>query len=98
MCSKDWANAGREVVRRSRGTETSPLLLAAMAGCLESVEWFLTDIPLRHYLDFAKSKVAREDARLKHLDRSALGGIDGIISKWLGDQSKYLCEFVNITN
>jgi hypothetical protein len=58
-----------------------------MASCIESVEWFLSDIPLRHYLDFAKSKAARDDTRLKHLSQSS-GGVDKAISKWLNGQSK----------
>lgn len=85
----DWATAGREVVRRSTGTETSPLLLAAGNGSFESVEWFMTDIPLRLYLDFVESKRARDDARVKHLAQ-ATGGIEKVISRWLKDQSKPL--------
>ncbi|KAK4239714.1 hypothetical protein C8A03DRAFT_32236 [Achaetomium macrosporum] len=82
----DWATAGREVANKPSGTETSPLLLAAFAGRIETVEWFLSDTPLRQYLTFAKSEAAREDVRLKHLAR-APGGFDGAISKWLHDQS-----------
>jgi hypothetical protein len=62
-------------------------LLGAFSGCIESVEWFLSDTPLRQYLAFAKSKAARDDARLKHLAH-APGGFDGAISKWLNDQSE----------
>ena len=86
---KDWATAGREVVEKPVETKESPLLLASAAGSLESVEWFLTDIPLRHYLEFSKSKGALNDARLKHLAQSP-GGFEGVISKWLKDQSKFL--------
>jgi len=91
----DWATAGRTVVRRSDGTKTSPLLTAALAGCLESVEWFLSEIPLRHYLEFAKSKAAREDLRLKHLGQTP-GGIEGAITKWLDDQSEFYCILMTI--
>lgn len=73
------------MVRKPGGTQTSPLLLAALDGRIESVEWFLSDTPSRHYLAFAKSKAAREDAKLKHLAQ-APGGVDGAISKWLNDQ------------
>ncbi|KAK3329602.1 hypothetical protein B0H66DRAFT_31713 [Apodospora peruviana] len=83
---KDWATEGRNVVEKQTGIKTSPLLFAAEAGCIESVEWFLTDIPLRLYLEFTKSKAAREDPRLKHLAQ-APGGFEGAISKWLKDQS-----------
>jgi hypothetical protein len=74
-------------VTKACGTETSPLLIAALAGRIESVEWFLSDAPLRHYLEFAKSKAARDDIRLKHLSQSS-GGIDRAISKWLNDDSE----------
>ena len=83
----DWATAGRNIVRRPSGSQTSPLLLAAFVGRIESVEWFLSDTPSRQYLAFAKSKAAREDDRLKHLAQ-APGGFDGAISKWLSDQSE----------
>ncbi|KAK3372503.1 hypothetical protein B0H63DRAFT_299088 [Podospora didyma] len=84
---KDWATAGRNVATKPGGTKTSPLLIAAMAGSIEGVEWFLSDIPKRHYLDFAKSKSARDDVRLKHL-LHAPGGFEGAISKWLNDSSE----------
>jgi ankyrin repeat protein len=83
----DWAQAGRPMLRRAGGTRTSPLLLGAFAARIETVEWFLSDTPLRHYLTFAKSKAARDDVRLKHLAQ-APGGFDGAISKWLDDQSE----------
>lgn len=85
---KDWATAGREVVRRSTGLDASPVLIAAKAGCLETTEWFLTDIPLRYYLEFANSKAARDDSRVKHLGQ-ARGGIERAITKWLNDQSEF---------
>jgi hypothetical protein len=83
---KDWANAGRQVVKRSTGSQTSPLIQAAKTGALESVEWFLSKAPLRCYQEFAKSKAAREDSRLKHLSQ-APGGFDRAISRWLGNQN-----------
>jgi ankyrin repeat protein len=88
QCRDDWATAGRVSVSRPGGTETSPLLLAAFAGQIEAVEWFLSDTPLRQYLAFAKSKAARDDVRLKHLAQ-APGGFDSAISKWLNDQSEH---------
>jgi len=65
----------------------SPLLTAARAACIESVEWFLTDIPLRLYQEFVKSKAAREDPRLKHLNQ-APEGLEKAIAKWLNNHSK----------
>ncbi|GKT40101.1 uncharacterized protein ColSpa_00282 [Colletotrichum spaethianum] len=84
---KDWATAGRNTVVRSTGVKTPPLLHAAYAGNIESVEWFLGDAPHRHYLEFGKSKTARDDPRLKHLSQ-APGGFDRAISKWLGIQNE----------
>ncbi|KAI3549731.1 hypothetical protein CABS01_12565 [Colletotrichum abscissum] len=84
---KDWATAGRNMVVRSTGVRTPPLLHAAMAGNIDAVEWFLGDAPHRHYVDFGKSKAAREDSRLKHLSQ-APGGFDRAISKWLGIQNE----------
>ncbi|AEO54003.1 hypothetical protein MYCTH_2106779 [Thermothelomyces thermophilus ATCC 42464] len=82
---KDWAEAGRGGISSSAGTQTSPLLIAVFAGQIETVEWFLSDTPQRHYLAFANSKGARDDARLKHLAQ-APGGFEGAISRWLSDQ------------
>ncbi|KAF6843514.1 ankyrin repeat protein [Colletotrichum musicola] len=84
---KDWATAGRNVVVRSTGLKTPPLLHAALAGNIAGVEWFLSDAPHRHYTDFGRSKAAREDPRLKHLSQSP-GGFDRAISKWLGIQNE----------
>ena len=60
-----------------------------MAGCIEAVEWFLSDTPLRLYLAFTKSKGARTDSRLKHLGQSP-GGFEGVVSKWLDNGRKLL--------
>lgn len=85
---KSWANAGRQLVtKQSQGTETSPLILAALAGRIESVEWFLSDAPLRLYLEFARTKAAREDPRMKHLSKQP-GGVDKAVSTWLEDQNE----------
>jgi hypothetical protein len=85
---KDWAAAGRRATSWTpRGLVISPLIVAAMAGSISSVEWFLSDAPLRHYLAFAQSRAAREDVRLQHL-RQAPGGIDGAVSTWLSGQAE----------
>lgn len=85
----DWANAGRNVIVKATGSRVPPLLTAAIQGSLASVEWFLSDTPMRQYLEFGKSRVAKEDPRLKHLSRSP-GGFDRAITKWLGLQSKFI--------
>src|SRR3569833_3254887 len=69
--------------------KTPPLLHAALAGSIESVEWFLSDAPHRHYAEFGKSKAARNDGRLKHLNQAS-GGFERAVSRWLGLQSKHL--------
>lgn len=66
--------------------KTPPLLHAALEANIESVEWFLSDGPLRHYVEFGKSKAAQTDSRLKHLSSS--GRFDQAVSRWLGIQSK----------
>ncbi|KAI1339547.1 ankyrin repeat protein [Xylariaceae sp. FL0016] len=85
----DWAKAGRNLMTRPKGDATPPLLTAAFSGSLESVEWFLGDAPTRHYLEFGKSKIAREDPRLKHLSE-APGGFDRTIMRWLGAQNDFV--------
>jgi ankyrin repeat protein len=83
---KDWANAGRNVVSRPKDSTESPLLRTAQKGCLESVEWFLSDAPLRNYLDFGKTKRAKDDLRFNHLSQSS-GGFETAVKKWLGAEN-----------
>ncbi|RYO79042.1 hypothetical protein DL766_009476 [Monosporascus sp. MC13-8B] len=82
----DWASKGRNLVAKPTGSKAPPLLIAALKGSRESVEWFLSDTPMRHYLEFGSSKVAKEDPRLKHLSQ-APGGFDRAIMRWLGMQN-----------
>ncbi|KAG4219975.1 hypothetical protein PC116_g31546 [Phytophthora cactorum] len=84
----DWATAGRNLVIRVTGSKVPPLLTAAQRGSLESVEWFVSDAPMRLYLEYGKSKIAKEDPRLKHLNETP-GAFDRAIAKWLGTQSEY---------
>lgn len=88
----DWANAGRNVIVKPTGTQVPPLLTAAVAGSLASVEWFMSDTPLRLYLEFGKSKAAKGNPQMKHLSQSP-GGFDRAITKWLGIQSKLICRY-----
>lgn len=80
------------MVVRSTGVRSPPLLYAALGGYIENVEFFLGDAPHRLYKEFAKSEVGREDQRLKHL-RTSPGGIDRVITKWLGTDSKFSWRF-----
>ncbi|KAK4184990.1 ankyrin repeat protein [Podospora australis] len=84
---KDWANAGRNLVVKTTGMKTSPLLLAVVAVNIESVEWFLGDAPYRHYTEFGQSKAALADPKLKHLSKTP-GGFDRAVSRWLGGQNE----------
>lgn len=84
---RDWATAGRNMVVKATGLKTPPLLHAALGGRTESTEFFLSDAPHRIYGEFGRSKAAKEDSRLKHLNNSP-GGFDRAISKWLGADSK----------
>ncbi|KAK0726889.1 hypothetical protein B0T26DRAFT_747278 [Lasiosphaeria miniovina] len=84
---KDWANAGRALVVRATGTKAPPLLNAALAVSIESVEWFFGDAPFRHYAEFCNSKAALADPRLKHLSQ-APGGLERAVSQWLGAQNE----------
>ncbi|KAI8633475.1 ankyrin repeat protein [Xylariaceae sp. FL1651] len=86
---KDWAEAGRNLVTKSTGSKVPPLLLAASEGSLTSVKWFLSDAPLSHYLEFGKSKVAKTDPRLRHLNESP-SGFDRAVTKWLGVQNDFV--------
>ena len=85
----DWAEAGRRTAKISTGLKDSPLIFAVMDGSLASVEWFLSDTPLRCYLEFTKSKAAEADERIVHLGRSP-GGYEGAISRWLAHGRKLL--------
>ncbi|KAK8049555.1 hypothetical protein PG994_011285 [Apiospora phragmitis] len=82
----DWANAGRSVMTKTTGSQVPPILTAALVGSLNSVEWFVSDIPMRQYLEFGSFDSARDDPRLKHLSQSP-GGFDRAIIKWLGNQN-----------
>lgn len=82
----DWAEAGRHTAKRSTGMTASPLLHAASTASLESVEWFLSDAPLRCYLEFIASKAAQEDPRIAQLGQ-APGGFEGAVSSWLTKNS-----------
>lgn len=82
---KAWADAGR-YGHRYDGPElqTPPLLLAARHGSLESVEWLLSDAPLRCYKQFASDH--QDDKRIQVLSRSECG-FDRAVKTFLSDRS-----------
>lgn len=66
-----------------------PLLQAAHLGSIDSVEWFMSDTPLRRYKEFAE--VNKHDKRIKTLESSGKG-FDKSIGKWLNVKSKLLLQ------
>lgn len=84
---QDWAARG---AGRVRGLHTnaeanhSPILQSILTGNLQSAEYFLSDAPLRRYLDFAKH--FETDKRIQGLAQ-AKGGIEGALSTWLNTRS-----------
>ncbi|EXJ54315.1 hypothetical protein A1O7_09653 [Cladophialophora yegresii CBS 114405] len=84
---QDWAEAGRGG-RRSHHAESDigvPLLAAAIEGNTDSTEFFLTDAPLRRYLEFAES--LEDEKRIQALAQ-AKGGIKGTLSAWLSTRNQ----------
>ncbi|KAF2867127.1 hypothetical protein BDV95DRAFT_528151 [Massariosphaeria phaeospora] len=77
----DWVAAARGTYVGSVTDVTPPLLHAAFGGSLASVEWFLSDAPTRHYLDFAEAY--KHNKLIKHLNTAA-GGFEKVLRKWLG--------------
>ena len=57
----DWAQAPNSQVLQVVEERTPPLLLAAKAGNVESVEWFMSDAPMRRYKEFAEAQSARQE-------------------------------------
>lgn len=76
----DWAAQGRNMHVAQTGPKTSLALIAAHQGSVESVEFLLSDTPIRLYSEFAKA--FEDDKRLKHLNKAS-GGISNAVSKWL---------------
>lgn len=82
----DWAAAAGhgQYVAQSNWNHP-PALEAAFRGNIESVEWFLSDAPMRHYSAFASAN--QSDERLQGLVKAS-GGIEQSISRWLDTRSK----------
>ena len=85
---KDWARQGHDLAWQPEGdTRAPPLLLAALQGSLETVEWLFSDTPMRAYHEFGASKTVAENSRLKHLIQ-APESCDRAVAKWLGVQNE----------
>ena len=78
---KDWADAGRGVMHNVVENEHPPIFSVAFQGSLESLEYFLTDAPLRRYIEFAESHSG--DKRIAALSKSE-GSLQNSLKKWLG--------------
>ena len=78
---KDWADAGRGVMHTIVENEQPPILSAAFQANLESLEYFLSDAPLRRYTEFTKSHSS--DKRIAALSKSE-GGLQNTLENWLG--------------
>jgi hypothetical protein len=61
--------------------ELPPILSGAFQANLESLEYFLSDAPLRRYIEFAKSHSG--DKRIAALSKSE-GGLQNALENWLG--------------
>ncbi|KAF2436400.1 ankyrin repeat protein [Tothia fuscella] len=88
----DWAAAGRNTHIQAASDKTSPLLHAAnFARRIESVEFMLSDTPLRLYSEFAQANT--DDKRLKTLNKAS-GGFEAAIAKWFTAKSDLLIHCV----
>ncbi|KIV92055.1 hypothetical protein PV10_06528 [Exophiala mesophila] len=83
---EDWAEAGRRGHRSSQKTGSIgvPLLGSVLMGNLESVEYFLSDAPMRRYLEFEKT--FEDDKHLRALKQSP-GGFEGKLTEWLSTRN-----------
>lgn len=82
----DWARAERWQGQPEK-SKSSPLLVAASYGNIDSTKWFLGKEPGQQYVAFAKAY--GHDKRLKHLEKSTQG-VEGALMNWLKSRSKWL--------
>lgn len=61
------------------------LLRAAYNGNLDSIKWFLSDVPRQKYKEFAASFADDEDVKSI---ANIPGGFDGVLASWLNAQRK----------
>jgi hypothetical protein len=81
----DWAQAPGDSTKVVE-EKIPPLLQAAHEGCIESVEWFMSDAPLRRYNEFAEAN--SHDKRIKTLQEHKKG-FTHTIGVWLNAKSKF---------
>lgn len=85
----DWAQPPGETTHVAEET-TPPLLQAARFGSIDSVEWFMSNAPMRRYKEFAEAN--KQDKRIKTLESGK--GFEKTIGTWLSAQSKILDAFL----
>lgn len=85
----DWAQESRGYDNYRQHTESRnpPLLESSFRGSIASVEWFLSNSPLRMYREFALNHGG--DQRVKALSK-APGGFEKAVSDWLGARSEFI--------
>lgn len=89
----DWAQAPDSQVQVLE-ERIPPVLQAAKVGSVESVEWFMSDAPMRRYKEFAG--VNQHDKRIRTLEESG-DGYGKTIGKWLSAKSKViLCSVTGL--
>ncbi|KAG4440717.1 hypothetical protein IFR05_003811 [Cadophora sp. M221] len=90
----DWAQApGGEVhVVEER---VPPLLQAAHIASIDSVEWFMSDAPLRRYKEFAEAN--KHDKRIKTLMETGKG-FEKTIDNWLDAKSELVLHCAILFN
>ncbi|KAG0652383.1 Ankyrin-3 [Hyphodiscus hymeniophilus] len=80
----DWAQGPDNQVQVVE-ERIPPVLHAAKTGSVESVEWFMSNAPMRRYKEFAG--VNQHDKRIRTLEESG-NGFDRTIRTWLGAKSE----------
>jgi ankyrin repeat protein len=78
---KDWADAGHGLIHTVVENEHPPILSVAFQGNLESLEYFLSDAPLRRYIEFVESHSG--DKRIAALGKGE-GAMKNALASWLG--------------
>jgi hypothetical protein len=82
----DWAQAPDSYEAQVIEEKVPPLLQAANVGNIDSLEWFMSDAPMRRYKQFAETN--KNDKRIKTLEESKKG-FEKTIATWMNAQSKF---------
>lgn len=92
----EWAKRGRDryTTSTSLSDENPPLLKAAHFGSIDSVQFFLSDIPLQKYMEFAAAN--KGNLKVRTLEQSN-DGFEKTIKKWLVSRCKFAnCYLLNL--